>query len=75
MNSKCGVQSKRGCKSHESCVCIVGFAAICNVVKTCVTYRVREGTVFNVKMCIPHLERKQHVMLTCVFHILRGNSM
>ena len=23
MNSKCGVQSKRRCESHESCVCIV----------------------------------------------------
>ena len=27
MNSKCGVQSKRRCESHESCVCIVGFPA------------------------------------------------
>ena len=27
MNSKCGVQSKRKCESHESCVCIVGFPA------------------------------------------------
>ena len=27
MNSKCGVQSKRKCKSHESCVCIAGFSA------------------------------------------------
>ena len=27
MNSKCGVQSKRKCGSHEFCVCIVGFPA------------------------------------------------
>ena len=27
MNSKCGVQSKRRCESHESCVCIVGVSA------------------------------------------------
>ena len=27
MNSKCGVQSKRMCESHESCVCTVGFPA------------------------------------------------
>ena len=27
MNSKCGVQSKRRCESHESCICIVGFPA------------------------------------------------
>ena len=27
VNSKCGVQCKRKCKSHESCVCIVGFSA------------------------------------------------
>ena len=27
VNSKCGVQSKRRCGSHESCVCIVGFPA------------------------------------------------
>ena len=25
VNFKCGVQSKRKCGSHESCVCIVGF--------------------------------------------------
>ena len=25
MNSKCGVQSKRKCESHESCVCIADF--------------------------------------------------
>ena len=27
VNSKCGVQNKRRCESHESCVCIVGFPA------------------------------------------------
>ena len=27
MNSKCGVQSKRKCESHQTCVCIVGFSA------------------------------------------------
>ena len=27
MNSKCGVQSKRRCESHESCICIAGFPA------------------------------------------------
>ena len=27
VNSKCGVQSKRRCESHESCICIVGFPA------------------------------------------------
>ena len=27
VNSKCGIQSKRRCESHESCVCIVGFPA------------------------------------------------
>ena len=27
MNSKCGVQSKRRCESHESCICTVGFPA------------------------------------------------
>ena len=27
VNSKRGVQSKRRCESHESCVCIVGFPA------------------------------------------------
>ena len=27
VNSKCGVQSKRWCESHESSVCIVGFLA------------------------------------------------
>ena len=27
VNSKCGVQNKRRCESHESCICIVGFSA------------------------------------------------
>ena len=27
VNSKCGVQSKRRCESHESCICIAGFPA------------------------------------------------
>ena len=27
LNSKCGVQSKRWCESHESSVCIFGFPA------------------------------------------------
>ena len=26
-NSKCAVQSKRMCESHESCFCIAGFLA------------------------------------------------
>ena len=27
MNSKCGVESKKKCESHESCVFIAGFSA------------------------------------------------
>ena len=27
VNSKCGVQSKRRCGSHESCICVVEFSA------------------------------------------------
>ena len=27
VNSKCGVQSKRKCESHVSCVCVAGFSA------------------------------------------------
>ena len=37
VNSKCGVQSKRKCGSHESCVCIVGFPA-CECQKKSVVY-------------------------------------
>ena len=37
MNSKCGVESKRKCESHESCVCIVGFSA-CKCQKKIVVY-------------------------------------
>ena len=37
MNSKCGVQSKRRCGNHESCVCIVGFPA-CGCQKKSVVY-------------------------------------
>ena len=37
MNSKCGVQNKRKCGSHESCVCIVGFTA-CGCQKKSVVY-------------------------------------
>ena len=37
VNSKCGVQSKRKCESHESCVCIVGFSA-CGCQKKSIMY-------------------------------------
>ena len=37
VNSKCGVQSKRKCKSHESCVCIARFPA-CGCQKKSVVY-------------------------------------
>ena len=37
VNSKCGVQSKRKCESHESCVCIAGFSA-CGCQKKSVMY-------------------------------------
>ena len=32
MDSKCGVQSKRKCGIHESCVCIVGFPGVSRIV-------------------------------------------
>ena len=35
VNSKCGVQSKRKCESHESCVCIAGFS-VCRCQKSVV---------------------------------------
>ena len=38
VNSKCRVQSKRRCESHESCVCIVGFLA-CGCQKKSVVYK------------------------------------
>ena len=38
VNAKCGVQSKRRCESHESCVCIVGFSA-CGCQKKSVVYK------------------------------------
>ena len=37
LNMICGVQSKRRCESHESCVCIVGFPA-CGCQKKSVVY-------------------------------------
>ena len=37
MNSQCGVQSKRKCESHESCICIAGFSA-CGCQKKSVVY-------------------------------------
>ena len=37
MNSRCEVQSKRNCESHESCVCIAGFSA-CGCQKKSVVY-------------------------------------
>ena len=47
MNSKCQVQSKRRCKSHESCVCIVGFS-VCGCQKKSVVYEGEELAV-----CVP----------------------
>ena len=37
MKSNCGVQSKKNCESHESCVCIAGFSA-CGCDKKSVAY-------------------------------------
>ena len=37
VNSKCGVESKRRCKSHESCICIFGFS-VCGCQKKNVVY-------------------------------------
>ena len=37
VNSECGVQSKRRCKSHESCVHTVGFLA-CGCQKKSIVY-------------------------------------
>ena len=42
VNSKCGVQNKRRCESHESCVCIVGFPA-CGCQKKRVVYETECG--------------------------------
>ena len=53
MNSKCGVQSKRRCESHESCVCIVGFSA-CGCQKKSVVYEtecIRHVAVHRDKHC------------------------
>ena len=37
VNSKCGVQSKKKCESHESCVSIVGSSA-CRCQKKSIVY-------------------------------------
>ena len=37
MNSKCGVQSKRKCESHESCFGIAGFS-VCGCQKKSIAY-------------------------------------
>ena len=37
VNSKCGVQSKKKCESHELCVCNAGFSA-CGCQKKSVMY-------------------------------------
>ena len=38
MNSKCGVQSKKKCDRHESCVCFAGFSA-CRCQKKSILYK------------------------------------
>ena len=37
VNSKCGVQCKRKCESHEPCVCNAGFS-VCGYQKKSVVY-------------------------------------
>ena len=61
MNSKCGVQSKRRCESHESCVCIVGFPA-CECQKKSVVYETecRHAAVQRGKQDQNHLEHPGH---------------
>ena len=47
MNSKCQVQSKRRCESHESCVCFAGFSA-CGCQKKSVVYETEYRHVIDV---------------------------
>ena len=56
MNSKCGVQSKRKCRIHESYVCIAGFSA-CGFQKKNVVYETecRHVAVENGKQDQKHL--------------------
>ena len=59
MNSKCGVQSKRRCESHEPCVCIAGFSA-CACQKKSVVYETecRHVAVQRGKQDKNHLEHR-----------------
>ena len=47
MNSKCRVQSKRRCESHESYVCFVGLSA-CGCQKKSVVYETEYRHVIDV---------------------------
>ena len=64
VNSKCGVQSKRRCESHESCVCIVGFPA-------CGCQNENEQIVSRAKLFINLLKKvSQFATRTSVLHQL-----
>ena len=65
MNCKCGVQSKRRCESHESCVCIVGFPA-CGCQKKSVVYETESRHAAVPPLLIlgkKHRERKREIKL------------
>ena len=64
VNSKCAVQSKRRCESHESWVCIVGFSA-CGCQKKSVVYETecRHVAVQRDK----HTDRSACLLNCCLF--------
>ena len=67
MNSKCGVQSKRRCKSHEFRICIVGFPAM--QVSECVGFTFcTKNTTHPLQRGIAGSSEKQEKQL------LKGNS-
>ena len=57
LNSKCGVQSKRRCESHETCVCIAGFSA-CGyvyIIFICITPHAENTTIQTQDLWLSHL--------------------
>ena len=70
MNSKCGIQSKRRCESHESCVCIVGFPA-CGCPKKSAVYETECGhaAVQRGKQDQNHLYNKYMLKVIFAFYV------
>ena len=76
VNSKCGVQSKRRCESHESCICIVGFPACWCQIQGGTKWQHSWRHICDYQTSIFHKDgHKWHELLACCLFVLFFGSI